>query len=272
MHKSFCMTAPGLRDVTPLAAICVLLAPFLVAQSPAPPAGGEADAFADRGRFRIDPGTADRLTRLGLGDAGEERDADAVDLSAPLELPPTTIRRSAPAGVGGADGSGALFGSGSDSWYLHLKGGPVWLYGDFKDMNTGGGVFVTAGYRVISFLSLELNSGYFEAERVGATPFDRVWGMPFTVGARASIPMFVIFDLYGGVALGGYHLEARQTGNGHDSAFVFGGEIFAGLQFELWKLFVSVEGRYLKPTDPSLFGSDRTFDALAGMVSIGVRF
>jgi hypothetical protein len=194
----------------------------------------------------------------GLQSVAERLDALSGAASAPTASVASAI---APLTLG----DGVVFGSS----YVVGKAGPMWFYDDLSPLDVGVNFNLTFGHRILPFLAIEIESGYFwtELEESSAVEF---WGVPLLVNAKVIIPL-AILEVYAGVGIGGFYLEIEEGPNSEDD-IVFGGDAFVGANLKLGPVLLGVEAKYYLAQEFDLGTIDPNLSALAVMVVVGVDF
>ena len=204
--------------------------------------------------------------RLAIPKLGGNEKALPAGKVEPMNLYPSSTPASMLLGPA-ALGDGGILGSS----YIDLKIGPLFFLGDVDSLGTGFQGELVLGYNIIKILGLEFTTGYFWGENKQPTLSEELWGVPVTGGARLTLPI-LIFNVYGGLALGGYYLDVEVDGIGSDGNWAFGGNGFLGLTFELWKLAVGVEAKYILTEQVNALGGDFQMEGVALFITAGLRF
>jgi hypothetical protein len=165
---------------------------------------------------------------------------------------------------------------GSDTnFYVTGKLGPLFFIDDFKDLDVGLNAEVALGFQPISILALEVASGFYWGEEDRSSSDAELWGIPIVANAKVSIPVLIL-ELYGGLGIGGYYIDTElKTPNvrDDDDDFVWGGNAFLGLNLNLGRLILGLEGKYILTEKADVAGGGRgSLEGLAAMVSFGLRF
>jgi opacity protein-like surface antigen len=155
----------------------------------------------------------------------------------------------------------------SESSYLLVRGGAlIPESSDLENYNTGAGADVVVGHFFNSFLSGELEGGYFESKNGSS----KLTVYPLTLAARLRVPIPVVkpYAILGG---GAYFttLDTPSSGSKDDTAFgYFAG---AGVDFKIAVLLVNIEARYLW-AEPSYSGTSTKIDSMVVMAGVGLEF
>jgi hypothetical protein len=159
--------------------------------------------------------------------------------------------------------------------YSAFRIGPLFFIDDLEDLGTGFTIEGAFGFRPISLLAIEIQSGYFRGEDDSGSSQGDVWGIPLLVNAKLTIPILIL-EIYGGLGVGGYyihsHADAGPVDDDEDD-FVFGGNAFVGVGVSLGPVMVGVEGKYILTTDvDGPFDTNFTFEGFAAMAVVELRF
>jgi len=107
-----------------------------------------------------------------------------------------------------------------------------------------------------SLISLEGELGFFQTNGIGD---NRLRGLPVMANGRINLPL-LMFEVYGGVGLGGIYYDSRIGGVKSDD-WIWAGNAFIGAAFSILdKLQVGIEGKYYQtetapqPLDEKLEG------------------
>lgn len=179
------------------------------------------------------------------------------------------------AGVPGAGVASAIApltlgdSGGFGSSYIMAKAGPLWFYDDLNELDVGVNFNLAFGRRILPFLAIEIESGYFWAEPEFTSSID-FWGVPLLVNAKVIIPL-AIFEVYAGIGVGGFYVEIKGGGES-ESDFVFGGDAFVGADLKAGPLLLGVELKYYLTDAIDFGGFEPNMSALALMVVLGIDF
>jgi hypothetical protein len=181
----------------------------------------------------------------------ESAPRDAAAVSAPAPAPAATTTLAVPKLLGG-DG------------YTRLSLGMFDPAGDISGLDTGYYAQVAMGKDLMAFLAVDVSLGYANAEGAGDTELKLV---PLFLNGRAQLPI-VIFELYGGLGVGGLWAD-YDFGPNDDSEFVLAGTAFLGAEVGLGKLALGLEYRYIATED-----TDRDFsiEGHCGLVTLTLPF
>src|SRR4029450_11515327 len=100
----------------------------------------------------------------------------------------------------------SLGAGGGGSSYTAARIGPLFFINDLEDLGTGFTIEGAFGFRPISLLAIEIQSGYFRGEDDSGSAQSDVWGIPLLINAKLTIPILIL-EIYGGVGLGGYYIH-----------------------------------------------------------------
>ena len=159
--------------------------------------------------------------------------------------------------------------------YTAARIGPLFFLDDLEDLGTGINIEGAFGFRPISLLAIEIQSGYFFGEDDSGTNHGDVWGIPLLVNAKVCIPILIL-ELYAGLGIGGYYIHSHAESGPLDDDeedFVVGGNAFVGVGIGLGPVSVGVEGKYILTEDvDGPFGSDFKLEGFAAMAFAELRF
>ena len=160
-----------------------------------------------------------------------------------------------------------LGAEGDKGTYITAKLGPLWFLEDLEDFDVGFNGEIAVGNRILSFLAVEFQSGYFWGEESSNV---ELWGVPFVVNAKGILPLFFL-EVYAGIGIGGYYINFDFPG-GDDDDFVFGGNIFLGAGLDVGPVGVGLEGKYILTEELDTPGRDLNFEgfALMAYVTLGL--
>lgn len=133
--------------------------------------------------------------------------------------------------------------AGSDSYTLG-KIGVFVPEGDLSDLDEGVAFELAFGKKLLPILSIEGSLGYLGAEgRVGSIDVN-VDSIPLFVNGRVSLPILV-FELYGGIGIGGIYTDYSGSVGFDDSDFVAASQAFLGVEFGVGGVGVGAEYKYV---------------------------
>jgi hypothetical protein len=158
--------------------------------------------------------------------------------------------------------------------YFAARIGPLWFIEDLEDLDVGFNAEVAFGFRPISLLAFEFQSGYLWGETDGSLDAE-IWGIPFLVNAKLIIPVLIL-EVYAGVGFGGYYIDTEASTVGlsdSEEDIVFGGNAFVGAGFVLGPFAVGVEGKYIQTDDfDAPGGSEAKLQGFAAMAYMTFYF
>lgn len=129
--------------------------------------------------------------------------------------------------------------------YTQFKLGAFEGSGDLNGQDTGFWGEVVFGRELIPLLSVEASLGYLQSNG----PLFDLWAIPLLINGRVQLPV-LIFEIYGGVGVGGAYVDASGGGTSNDE-FTWLGDAFLGAEVGVGNLAVGLEGRYLKASESS---------------------
>jgi len=147
--------------------------------------------------------------------------------------------------------------------YTQFKLGAFEGAGDLNGQDTGFWGEAVFGRELISLVSVEASLGYIKSDG----PFFDLWAIPLMINGRVQLPL-LIFEIYGGLGIGGAYVDASGGGTSADE-FTWLGDVFLGAEVGLGNLALGLEGRYLKAGEKSNFP---TLEGSSLMISLKLPF
>lgn len=120
--------------------------------------------------------------------------------------------------------------------------------GDLSNLDEGLAVEVVFGKKLLPILAIEGSIGYLGADgNIGG--FDvNVDSIPLFVNGRVGLPV-LIFELYGGIGIGGIYVDYSGLPPNDGSDFVAAMQAFLGVEFGLGGVGVGAEYKYVASDD-----------------------
>ncbi len=160
-------------------------------------------------------------------------------------------------------------------FYVQLRSGPLFFIDDFSHHNPGVDTEVAFGVYPIKVLAFEVFSGFMWGEDTGGSMDSRVWAVPIVGNAKVVIPVLDSLEAYAGAGIGAYWLRAEVENRSIedcDCDWVFGGNVFVGVDFDLGPVFVSLEGKYILTDSIGTGNGSANLQGIAILAGVGVRF
>jgi opacity protein-like surface antigen len=153
-------------------------------------------------------------------------------------------------------------------YYLAFKAGLYEPTDDLEDFDNGFYGEIALNQYINSDFAVEFAVGYFQTDYSESGSYRNIsysgdidiYTIPITISLKGIIP-FEYFELYAGGGIGGYYvdgdIDVRVAGVGSvsddDDDFIIGGQLFAGLGFDITdKFVVGIEGKYIFTDDAEM--------------------
>jgi hypothetical protein len=148
-----------------------------------------------------------------------------------------------------------------------LKGG-WYTYEDTQRLDDGYIISASWMQFFSPHFATEVEFGYLNADgKHNGVDYD-VWGLPFMLNARFSIPVKMI-ELFGGAGFGSIYYNLDSSPGGGADGWVAAADTFFGATITLKSgVVLGVEGKYY--FTESVHSLDGGLDAFAGMITIGI--
>jgi hypothetical protein len=239
-------------------ALVVLMAAWGLAPA-GEPAAGDGGAVPD-GAWLLAP--------AGLYRAAAPAPAET---SSGASLPRTDLRLLAPAAASSSLGA-EVPGWGFLRVYFEAKAGPIWYFGEFKDLSPGVDLEGAVGFHPIRYLAIEALSGYFWGQDDAAT-YRQLWGIPLVGNLKLLYPVHFL-EPYVGAGGGGFFVHTREPGTAVPEAddWVAGFDVLAGVNVNVDRFLLSIEGKYLFTEKAETVRGPARLEGAAVLVGLGMRF
>lgn len=151
--------------------------------------------------------------------------------------------------------------------YTRFSAGSFMPDGDIDALDDGFYAQVAFGSDLMPLLAIEASVGYLSAD---GDFNSELWAIPVLLNGRLQVPI-LIFELYGGIGLGGMYAD-YQVGPLDDDDFVLAGTAFAGAEVGLGKLAVGAEYRYLTTEEIDTPLGEFTIEGHSVLLSLTLPF
>jgi hypothetical protein len=148
------------------------------------------------------------------------------------------------AGLATASGSASLGQAVQVGAYLVERAGAFWFVDDLDRLNVGFNGEIGFGYRVSSFLALEIHSGYLWGEDADGPVDFELWSVPVVASVKLVIPIASL-DFYVGAGGGLYYIDTERSDGVDEEEFAFGANVFAGATIALGIVALGIEAKYV---------------------------